>query len=348
MAPSNQPKPPAADVAAWSERLLHLADRLRAAALAGKAANPNQVHPMAQGAGDVSFAPDVVTEEVLSAWLAEQARQGPLSLLTEETGWRHGGPSASDPGWQALPDFGHGGPRVVVDPIDGTRPWLHGLRSAWSVLAWAPPGDRQPTLGEVQWGCVAEIPLPEAGWVRRLSAQRGRGCWRRDVPLVGQAPQPSRRCRTPDPSEVQPGFYPFFAFHPAQRPTMAKAALEFLERLQHWEGLALDQAYEDPYIASGGQFALLAMGHYPMLVDARPKVLGPGDLPTQCAKAYDIAGAVLCAQEAGAVVLDLEGHPLDGPLDVSTPFGWVAYGGPRSQKRLHPHYLAGPSQFFSR
>lgn len=349
-APSSpdQPRPALPEIAAWPERLLALAHRLRAVAIQEKDQHADRLHPIAQGAGDVSFGPDVATEEILSTWFEEQARREPLSLLTEEAGWRHAGPSpgGATPGWRTLPDFDHGGVRITIDPIDGTRPWLHGLRSAWSILALAPPGPEQPQLADVVWGCAAEIPLPEAGWARCLTAARGAGCWRADVPLLGQAPRAKQRTQTRDPDRVGPGFYPFFAFHPSLRPRMAQGALHFFERLRDHEGLPLDQAYEDPYIASGGQFALLAMGHYPMLADLRPRVGAPDGSMTQCAKAYDVAGAIVCAIEAGAVVLDPDGQSLDGPLDATTPVGWVAYAGTRSQKRLHPHYLASRHNFF--
>ena len=331
----------------WPRRLEDLADAIRGTALAWSASGSQERNPIAEGAGDVSFDPDVRTEEQISAWFAAAAQAGPLSLLTEETGWRHAGPDpqvGGDPsggaGWKSLPDWDHGGPRIVIDPIDGTRPWLHGLRSAWTVIGLAPPGQAAPTQRDLVWGLVGEIPLPEAGWVRRLTAARGNGCLRTDLPLYGQTPRPPRPCQARDSRSVEAGFYPFFAFDPRLRAPMADLALRFFERLQAEEQLPLSSAYEDPYIASGGQFALLAMGHYPMLADLRPWIPTPDGSATQCAKPYDVAGAILCAQEAGAVVVTPDGQPWEAPLDASTPVGWVAYAGPLAKQQLHPHFRA--------
>ena len=91
------------------------------------------------GAGDVTYGIDEESERVVSLWLEECAREGPLSLFTEDIGWRHAGPD-SDGGWRELDDFDHGGPRLIIDPIDGTRPLLGDLRSAWTSIAACPPG----------------------------------------------------------------------------------------------------------------------------------------------------------------------------------------------------------------
>ena len=40
--------------------------------------------------------------------------------------------------------FDHGGPRVVIDPIDGTCHLMNDLRSAWTVIGLAGPGEGQP------------------------------------------------------------------------------------------------------------------------------------------------------------------------------------------------------------
>src|SRR5437763_610749 len=46
---------------------------------------------------------------------------------------------------------------LVVDPIDGTRPAMAGLESACVAVALAPLGDGEPTMGDVEVGCVVEI-----------------------------------------------------------------------------------------------------------------------------------------------------------------------------------------------
>ena len=46
---------------------------------------------------------------------------------------------------------------LVVDPIDGTRPAMAGLESACVAVALAPLRDGEPTMADVELGCVIEI-----------------------------------------------------------------------------------------------------------------------------------------------------------------------------------------------
>ena len=130
------------DFAAWQERLSALCDAIRDETRAllidaqrrGREADLARAH--GAGAGDVTFGLDVPSEERITRWHAEQARSGPLSVLTEDAGWRHMGPDpAGKP--RALDGFDHGGPRIAIDPIDGTRNLMADLRSAWTVIGSA-------------------------------------------------------------------------------------------------------------------------------------------------------------------------------------------------------------------
>ena len=124
-----------------------------------------------EGVGDTTFALDVPAEAAVEAWFEARACEGPLSLLSEEAGWRHAGPASG--GWQALPGFDHGGPRLVIDPIDGTRPLMHDLRSAWVVLGFAPPGPGQPRASDLSGGLLVELPPSLQAQARWLEAARG-------------------------------------------------------------------------------------------------------------------------------------------------------------------------------
>src|SRR5262245_41371465 len=165
--------------ARWRPRLLALCDELReltrAALLAAERAGTEGELARAhgQGAGDVTFGLDVPSEERLARWLEETATREPLSLLTEDAGWRHRGPDGRG-GVRELPGFDHGGPRIAIDPIDGTRNLMADLRSAWTEVAFAPPGPGQPRLADVSDGIVSEIPGTLAARGRRLFSDEGR------------------------------------------------------------------------------------------------------------------------------------------------------------------------------
>src|SRR5688572_16073800 len=108
----------------WRPRLNALAAAIREAARGaieaadrgGSLASVSEA--VRQGAGDVTYAVDERSERAVEAWADAIARERPLSLLTEDTGWRHLGPVGGRA--RELPGFDHGGPRIALDPIDGT------------------------------------------------------------------------------------------------------------------------------------------------------------------------------------------------------------------------------------
>ncbi len=108
------------------------------------------------GGGDVTFAIDAEAEELLRTFLADRAPD--VAFYSEDQGL-------------VAPD---GASTVlIVDPIDGTRPAMAGLESCCVSIAAAPLRDGV-TMGEVQVGCIVEIPsgtvfLPSAaaGWSSR-------------------------------------------------------------------------------------------------------------------------------------------------------------------------------------
>ena len=63
-------------------------------------------------------------------------------------------------------------------------------------------------------------------------------------------------------------------------------------------------------------------------------------MPGVTSKPYDLAGAVVCARAAGAIVTAAESGPLDFPIDATTPVGFAGYANLRTQERLEPHWLA--------
>ncbi|MCA9001482.1 MAG: hypothetical protein KDB61_06135 [Planctomycetes bacterium] len=319
--------------------LRDLAARIRRIARGAPSAldSPTAAHPVGMGSGDVTFPPDALTEECVESWFREQARIAPLSVLTEDTGWRHRGPGPGPGGWRELPDFDHGEPRVCIDPIDGTRPLMFDLRPAWTVIGVAGPGSGVLLQSQVELGLVTEIPTRLAGWARELEAVRGEGCSLEEIPLFDQVAGEARNLRPIDDARVDHGHFPFFSYHPDVRPVAQSIARDFFERLRTKEGARIEHCYDDQYTSSGGQLALLAMGQYTMIADLRPWLRDPHGRVSQCAKPYDVSGAVVCAMEAGCSVLHGSGGTLDFPLDTETPVGFLGFAGPRTRDRLLPH-----------
>jgi len=325
--------------------LVDLSDRIRSAARRAllEAVRAGSLDPLARvagkGAGDVTYGIDVPTEEAVTEWLEEQARAGPLSLLSEDAGWRHRGPDGRG-GTVALEGFDHGGPRISVDPIDGTRMLMGDLRPAWTVIGAAGPGRGTPRLSDVAVGVLSEIPDSRAARWRRLVAVRGQGCRLEERELAGGRLAAERDLDTGADDRVDHGFFPFFRYMPDLRPELASIEAAFFARLAAHEHADVRACFDDQYISNGAQFALLALGTYRMIADLRAELASRRGRPTLTSKPYDISGAVICAEEAGCVVTAADGSRLDFVLDAETAVGFVGWVNRKTAVRLAPHLRA--------
>jgi len=329
----------------WIIPLFDLCERMRNAArdvllAASRTSDFSRVSGVVgEGAGDTTYGLDQAAEAALSEWALEAARLQPLSLLSEGSGWRHFGPGRG--GVTELAGFDHGGPRIVVDPVDGTRNLMTDLRSAWSVVGMASPGASVPRQRELVFGMLSEIPDTRAASYRRLSAMRGGPCHFEERTFYKGGPivKPVELSTGSD-DRVDQGYFPFFKFMADQRPQISAIEARFLERIERAEGANLRNCWDDQYISNGGQLALLAIGTYRMLADLRAHLGERRSRPTPTTKPYDIAGALLCAQAAGCVVTAVDGSELDFPLDAKTPISWVGWVNEETRARLAPHLEA--------
>lgn len=315
-------------VRAWAPALDELGARIRGAvraALAEAHAAEGRGGELAAavgvGAGDVTFGIDAVAESEVTRWLEQEAAQRPLSLLTEDAGWRHRAP-ASGGGSEEVSGFDHGGPRLVLDPIDGTRPLMHDLRAAWVVLGGAGPGAGAPNLSDLDAGLLTEIPDTRGHRGRVLTAARGCGARLRELDLVSGDVAADRELRADGDPRLDRGHFPFFGFTPEGR-----AAAQALSRdvFQALEGIDPLTVLDDQLCSNGGQLALLACGTYRAVVDARMTLNRIHGTDVQTAKPYDLAGGIVVAREAGCVVERPDGAPLDMPIDATTPVEFAAY-----------------------
>src|SRR5262249_61662013 len=100
-------------------------------------------------------------------------------------------------------------------------------------------------------------------------------------------------------ARVAHGLSPFFRYMPDQRPEIAAIEAAFFQRIAEKAGADVRACWDDQYVSNGGQLALLAMGTYRMIADLRAWLAKRRGRTTLTGKPYDIAGAVICAQEAG-------------------------------------------------
>lgn len=332
----------------WEPRLVELAHDVRVAARATMRAaiDANALEtvdrPVADGAGDVTFGLDVPTEVVLTHWLEAHARHAPLSLLTEDAGWRHRGPDPRAPGAASieLEGFDHGGPRIVVDPIDGTRNLMADLRSAWTAIALCPPGAGEPRLADVTLAVCGELPDTRAARYRTLLAHKGRGTRLEERALEEDRVFAELELHADHDARPDHGYFSIFSYSPAMRPRIGALAARFFERLERYEHADLRACFDDQYISNCGQLFLLARGTYRLIADVRAHLWRPELGPRITSKPYDCAAGILAAREAGCIVTDAEGGPLDFPLDATTPVSFVGWANAATAARLGPHWRA--------
>lgn len=289
-----------------------------------------------QGAGDVTYAVDARVEAAIERWTGELARSEALSVLTEDTGWRHLGPDGHG-GVRELPDFDHGGPRIALDPIDGTRNLMCDLRSAWTVVSFAPPGACAPRLRDVTLGIVSEIPDTRGGRYRRLLAHAGGTCAFEERDLTEDKLERARVLAAGTDARVDHGYFPIFRYSPDQRPALAHIEAGLSERLRVHEGANLRHFFDDQYISNAGQLFLLSIGTYRMIADVRGWLAGRLERPTVTSHPYDVAGAIVCARAAGCIVEGPLGAELDFELDVVTPVSFVGFANQATAQRIRPH-----------
>jgi myo-inositol-1(or 4)-monophosphatase len=269
-----------------------LATALRAELARELGAHRGRDHVGADGGrgegGDVTFAIDERAESLMEAFLAEQAPR--VAFYSEDRGMVR--PAGRDPSWV-----------LIVDPIDGTRPALAGFESACVSVA-AAPLDGEPTMGDVAAGCIVEI---KSG--ARFIAERGGG--------LEPAPRLSSNARLERM---------FWAYGLRGRP--ARLTIEVLAELidaSSVGGATFDlgsASFDTTRIATGQLDAYVEPG--PRLVadlpGARTEFERVGGGAVLNNSPYDLAAAALCLREAGAVLSDAYGQPLDPrPLLGSGP-----------------------------
>jgi myo-inositol-1(or 4)-monophosphatase len=230
--------------------------------------------------GDVTFAIDELAERAFAELVSELAPR--MAFYSE------------DRGLVAAPDATH---VLVVDPIDGTRPAMAGLESSCVAVALAPLGDGEPTMADVSIGCVVEI--KSGDW---FLAVRGSGV------------TSSRSVALSSNTDVSRMFWGYgFRGRPA-RPTVEVLA-ELIDASSVGGGTFElgSQAFVMTRVVTGQLDAVVEVGS--RLIDDVPGMreeferVGGGRVLNN--SPYDLAAPWLCLREAGGIVTDGWGAPLD-------------------------------------
>ncbi len=231
--------------------------------------------------GDVTFAVDELAERALESWVGEHAPG--TAFYSEDRGLVGAGDAAD---WV-----------LVVDPIDGTRPAMAGFEAACVAVALAPLGDGQPTMADVCAGAVVEI--KSGDW---FVAQRDGGVRSsREVALSANA-------------EIGRMFWGYgFRGRPARETVEVLAELIDASSVGGGTFELGSQAFAMTRIVTGQLDAVVEVGS--RLIDEVPGLraeferVGRGEVLNN--SPYDLAAPWLCLREAGGVVSDGWGEPLD-------------------------------------
>jgi fructose-1,6-bisphosphatase/inositol monophosphatase family enzyme len=255
---------------------------------------------------DTIYAIDRVADDALVGWFEEHWPD--VELVSE--GLDAPVLIGPDPRWT-----------VIVDSIDGTRGLMYDKRPAWCLAAAAPRGG---SLRDVVAAAMTELPTIKQGLADQLSATRDGGvvAERRDLR------DGSRAALTAQPSsatDLEHGFATIAKFFPPGKVALAQLESELFARLGSRE------VFDDEYISSGGQLHELATGRDRFVADLRPLT----DPDAFACHPYDVCTA-LVLEEAGGVVTDPWGDPLDVPLDTTTAVAWAGYANPILAARIAP------------
>lgn len=287
-------------------RLADVGRRVRDAVRGTRAVDDHRV--VRTEGGDDVFGVDARADRVLIAGLRALGVAGTAVVEGHDRPIALDGPSDPRGPW-----------RILVDPVDGTRPFLAGKRSAW-VLLGAGRGAR--TLEDLELGVMVEIPTDRAAWGAVMTATVDGRLSIVDDDLAGAGPSRPREPAPRQGDDLHRCFVTVVRFAPGQHGPIGAWADRHLAGLEVYDDLAPCTASYLAGLVTGGDAAAF---------DPRP-LFDPGGM---AAHPYDLA-ALVVPRAAGCVIEALPPGPLAVPLDTDTPVAWAGYANPAIAERLRP------------
>jgi fructose-1,6-bisphosphatase/inositol monophosphatase family enzyme len=291
--------------------------------------------PVGFESGDTIFEIDLQVEPIIKreidAWPSDYK---PLVLIAEGMG-KNGRLTFG-------PTQGPARFRVIVDPIDGTRNLMHDKRSAWFIAAVAEDRAEQTRLSDSFAAVLVELATSKQTWCDAYAATSSGATTGVRTHIGGGNPRlwPPRPSRA---TTLKFGFGQVSNFFPGTKALAAdlieRIAAETFGTIEPGQALLFD----DQYISTGGQMVELIAGHDRFCCDLRPlfyRILEQRSSGHSVVRGlechpYDVAGA-LVATQAGVVVTDGFGKPLQHPYDVHTGVHWCGFANETLAKLIQP------------
>lgn len=277
--------------------------------------------------GDTIFGIDAEVEDILIQHCQDWGKTQHFVLVAE----------GIDPDGLQFGQPGRGGPpfRLLVDPIDGTRGLMFDKRSAWCLMGLAPEKGKATRLSDVEIAVMTELPTTRQSTSDVLWAIAGKGAHGERHDLGTGAPRPLVLVPS-QATTLRHGFATVVNYFQGGKELISRLEEAiFLRALGTWNPQKAE-IYADQYISSGGQLAEVALGRDRFVLDVRPLVHQKlGVKSSLASRPYDIV-TMRIAQEAGCVVCDPYGAPLDAPLDVTTNVAFACYANKQLAAQLIP------------
>lgn len=311
--------------------LCRLQDHIRDTLIASRARHAARFSRIAAvTAADTIYHIDKISEEAVCAWFEEHwPRAWPVELVME--GLEEAGEVT----------FPRGTPvartvcKCILDPIDGTRGIMFDKRSAWILAGLAPQRGPKTDLRDICVAAMTELPVSKQWRSDQLSAVRGGGLRATGVDVRSGA-RSRIRLRPSQSPDCKHGYAAICRFFPEGKTLLARMEEELWERL-YGVGRGLSPlVFEDQYTSTGGQIYELLSGHDRFIADLRPVAFAKLGLPSELVcHPYDICTSLLLS-EAGGIVEGLDGKPIRGPLDTTSPIAWAGYANRRLARHIRP------------
>ncbi|MFN3242911.1 MAG: inositol monophosphatase [Planctomycetota bacterium] len=266
--------------------------------------------------GDTIFGIDVEVEEILLRYCERWGEEQHFRLVGEglpTDGVEFGRPGVGGPPF-----------RLLVDPIDGTRGLMFDKRSGWCLMGAAPDNGSETRLQDVEVAVMTELPTTRQHISDVVWAVAGQPAQAERHDVVRDTTAPLRILPSTK-DHVKHGFASVANFFPGGKTLIAELDEAILTRALGGWNPEKAEVYTDQYISTGGQLAEVMLGRDRFVLDLRPLVYRKLGIESALAcRPYDLS-TWLVGQQAGCVVCDPFGQPLDAPLDITTNMSFAFY-----------------------
>lgn len=291
----------------------------------------NLMDVVGSGNGDITYLIDLKSEVVIDEWFTHNPPEGGAVVICEGLGKKiyPAEMDETDAYW-----------RILIDPLDGTRHIMYDNRSCWILTGIAQNHGEGTRISDICAAIQTEVPtsLQDKGIV--LRAIRGNGMQMKIYDLNTENEINDTFLLFPSSAKtLENGFAVFSNFFPGTKEIISTLEENVLARLYNEPDENGALIFSEQYISNAGQLYMLITGKYRMVADIRAE-LGMfqgrrGKKLPLCTHPYDLS-ASLIAEEAGCVLVKVDGKPLDYHMDLNTNCTWICYANKHLYADIHP------------